>query len=523
MRVEKVKLLKWLIVLIFIVSLAMLPIGINHFSKPLTTSETPKESVFKTLESHETIEVVETTESDKFNKINDVLKDARLDGATTAISIRNASDGELVYSKLGDTRVKPASIMKLLTGATALETIGPAHKFKTEVYADGPIKDGVLQGNLYLRGQGDPTLTAPDLTAFAAELKKKGILSITGAIYGDDTWYDDVRFSQDLNWSDEPYYTGAPISALTLSPNEDYDAGTVIVEVYPAAKKGEAGTIRMVPANSYIDITNKTQTVAKKGANNIKVERLHGSNTIVVSGTIPLGLAKNRSWASVWEPTDYTVNVLKHMLIGQGIKFGDTPEISRAVVPKGATLLASKQSMPLEELFIPFMKLSNNGHGEVLVKEMGRVIENEGSWDEGLAVMDGYLAEMGMDTSTMQLRDGSGMSHKTLVTANEVTKLLNNVQTKPWYPVFLNSLPVAGNDERLVGGTLRGRMTGTAAEGKVKAKTGTLNGVASLSGYVETKDGETLIFSVIINNQLDEKTYEVLDQIAVILANHKEG
>ena len=519
---EKVRLLKWVIVLVCIVSLAMLPIGINHFSKPLTAPDTPKESVFKTFESHETIEEVETPESDKFNEINDVLKDARLDGATTAISIRNASDGELVYSKLGDTRVKPASVMKLLTAATGLESLGTDYTFKTELYSDGPIKDGVLQGSLYLQGQGDPTLTTPDLTAFAAELKKKGIHTITGTIYGDDTWYDDVRFSQDLNWSDEPYYTGAPISALTLSPNEDYDAGTVIVEVYPAAKKGKAGTIRMVPENSYIDITNKTETVAKKGENNIKAERLHGTNTIVVSGTIPLGLAKTRSWASVWEPTDYTVNVFKHILIGQDIKFGDTPEISRAVVPKGAKLLASKQSMPLEELFIPFMKLSNNGHGEVFVKEMGRVIEDKGSWDKGLAVMDASLADMGMDISTMQLRDGSGMSHKTLVTANEVTKLLNSVQTKPWYPVFLKSLPVAGHDERFVGGTLRGRMKDTAAAGNVKAKTGTLNGVTSLSGYVETKDGETLTFAVIINNQLDETTYKVLDQIAVILSNHKE-
>lgn len=494
----------------------------NHFSKPLTTSDAPKEPVFNLFESHGTIEVAEPTESSKFNDINDVLKDARLDGATTSISIRKASDGKLVYENQGNTRVRPASVMKLLTGAAAMELLGVDHRLKTNLYSDGPIKDGVLQGNLYLQGQGDPTLTAHGLSAFVAELKKKGIHSITGSIYGDDTWYDDVRFSQDLNWSDEPYYTGAPISALTLSPNEDYDAGTVIVEVYPAAKKGEAGTVRMVPKNSYLEIINKTQTVPKKGASTIKAERLHGSTTVVVSGTIPLGLAKKRSWVSVWEPTDYAVNVFKHVLIGQGIEFVDTPEISSAVVPKGATLLASKQSMPLEELFVPFMKLSNNGHGEVLVKEMGRVIEKEGSWDKGLAVMGSTLAKMDMDMNTMQLRDGSGMSHKTLVTANEVTKLLNGVQTKPWFPVFLKSLPVAGHKERFVGGTLRNRMTGTAAEGKVKAKTGTLNGVTSLSGYVETKDGETLIFSVIINNQLDETTYEVLDQIAVILANYKE-
>lgn len=522
MLLEKTKLIKLLIVLALVVFLAFLPIGINHLGKPFIASDTPKESVFKILEPHETIEVAEPSDSERFNEINDVLKDTRLVGTTIAISIRKASDGKLVYENQGDIRVRPASVMKLLTGAAALESLGLDHTFTTELYIDGPIKDGVLQGDLYLRGQGDPTLTTPDLTAFASELKKEGIHSINGTLFGDDTWYDDVRLSQDLNWSDEPYYTGAQISALTLSPNEDYDAGTVIVEVYPAAKRGEAGTVRMVPENSYMNITNKTETVEKKGANNIKAERLHGSNTIVVSGTIPLGLAKTRSWASVWEPTDYTLDVFNHVLIEQGIEFIDTPKVNRAVVPKEATLLASKNSMPVEGLFTPFMKLSNNGHGEVLVKEMGRIIEGQGSWGKGLAVMDSSLAEMGMDINTMQLRDGSGMSHKTLVTANEVTRLLNSVQTKPWYPVFLNSLPIAGLEERFVGGTLRGRMTGTAAEGNVKAKTGTLNGVTSLSGYVETKDDETLIFSVIINNHLDETTYEVLDQIAVILANHQE-
>ena len=184
--------------------------------------------------------------------------------------------------------------------------------------------------------------------------------------------------------------------------------------------------------------------------------------------------------------------------------------------------MTSKQSIPLKELFIPFMKLSNNGHAEVLVKEMGRAIGGEGSWDKGLAVMESTLADMGMDTKNMLLRDGSGMSHKNLVTANEVTKLLYAAQTKSWYPAFLNALPVAGNEDRFIGGTLRHRMKGTAAAGNVQAKTGALNGVTALSGYVTTKDGELLIFSIMVNNYLSDKTVEVLDAIAITLANYQK-
>ena len=521
-QLDKLRIVKSIIVFMLILLVIIIPVSKNHFDKVEVASPSSKEFVFKEIKPNVAIEkrIIEN-EAGLEDQIKNVLEDSRLDGTTTSISIRNAADGKILYTNLGDTRVHPASLMKLFTGVAALETLGLEHTFNTELYTDGEIKNGALQGNLYLRGLGDPTLTRDDLTTFAHELKDKGIHTIKGDLFGDDTWYDDDRLSQDLNWSDEPYYSGAQVSALTLSPNDDFDAGTVIVDVYPAAKAGEAGTIRMVPENNYLTIVNKTKTVAKNGTSYIKAERVHGSNTIIVTGTVPVGLKQNRSWASVWEPTNYTMNVFKHVLDEQGIEFTNVTQVGTGTVPGGATLLATKQSIPLKKLITPFMKLSNNGHGEVLVKEIGRVIGGEGSWTKGLSVMNQTLADIGIDMNTILLRDGSGMSHKTLVTSNEVTNLLYIVQTKPWYEDFMNSLPVAGIEERFVGGTLRYRMKDTAAEGKVKAKTGTLNGVTSLAGYAETKDGETLIFSAIINNHLDDTAYGLLDEIAVIISNYK--
>ncbi len=493
--------------LLFIITFMLLPFGQQKMEKPVTLSDEKMQTVSK------------INYSNQFNELHEILNDPRLQGATTAISIRNAASGGIVYEQLGDTRVHPASVMKLLTGAAALEVLGQDYTFKTELYMDGEIRGHVLHGNLYLRGQGDPTLMKADLRAFVSELTTQGIRGISGNVYGDDSWYDDVRLSQDLNWSDELVYTGAQVSALTLSPNNDYDAGTVIVEVTPANKAGQAGKVSMVPANGYMKIVNNTRTAAKGEKKSVTVERQHGSNTLVVSGTIPVGAKKTRSWASVWEPTHYTISLFKQAIEEQGITFYATPIVARGTVPKGANLLTSKQSMPLSELFIPFMKLSNNGHAEVLVKEMGRVVGGKGSWGKGLAVMEATLADMGVNTATLLLRDGSGMSHKNLVTANEVTHLLYAVQSKSWYPAFLDSLPVAGNEERFVGGTLRNRMTGTAAAGNVRAKTGSLNGVTALSGYVQTKSGETLTFSIMVNNYLSNTVNEVLDDIAVTLAN----
>lgn len=514
---KKRRIKKLIIALTVIISIVILTIGMKQKD---SDEAIPDKAMVPVTKIHEPD--TSLIDSNALPEIDEILNDPRLQGATTGISVRNALTGEIIYSNLGDTRVHPASVMKLLTGAAALETLGEDYTFKTELYMDGRIDNGVLHGNLYLRGRGDPTLTKNDLQAFASELKAKGINSIAGNVYGDDTWYDTIRLSQDLNWSDELYYTGSQVSALTLSPNDDYDAGTVIVEVTPATKSGQAGKVEMVPANTYMTIVNKTKTVSTKGKKSIAVERQHGSNTIIVSGTIPTGSQKTRTWVSIWEPTNYTASIFKKAVEQQGVVFSTTPKVGSKKVPKGATLVASKQSIPLKELFIPFMKLSNNGHAEVLVKEMGRAIGDEGSWDKGLAIMESTLADMGLDTKNMLLRDGSGMSHKNLVTANEVTKLLYAAQTKPWFPTLLSALPVAGNGERLIGGTLRNRMKGTAAAGNVQAKTGALNGVSALSGYVKTKDGGTLVFSVMTNNYLSDKSVEVLDEIAIKLAEYQQ-
>src|SRR5699024_2938337 len=236
-------------------------------------------------------------------------------------TVRHGDTAEILFSQFGDKRLRPASNMKMLTTAAALDVLGPDYRFETEVLTDGTLRGKVLQGNLYLKGKGDPTLMKEDLDQFAKDLKDQGIKKIKGNIIGDDVWYDDVRLSQDLNWSDEPFYTGAQVSALTLSPNEDYDAGTVIVEVNPADKEGDKATVSLTPQTDYVTIVNKTKTVAADKANNISIEREHGSNEIIIEGEIPLEGTRSRSWVSIWEPTGYAVNVFKKALEDQGINF----------------------------------------------------------------------------------------------------------------------------------------------------------------------------------------------------------
>lgn len=439
-----------------------------------------------------------------------------LDGALAGISIRSADDGELLYEHHADIRMQPASVLKLLTAAAALSVLGEEYRFTTDVLSDGTIVEGTLKGDLYLKGMGDPTLLQEDFDEMAKRLKSKGIHKVTGDIVTDDSWYDDIRHSEDLTWNDEHQYYGAQVSALTASPNHDFDAGTVIVNVLPE-KKGKAANITLEPDTDYVTIINDSVTVDSKGKQDIHIEREHGTNTIRITGAIPADSNTLREWVAVWEPSFYAGSIFKRSLEAQGIKV--VGKIKTGFANDTMASLISHKSMPLSELMIPFMKLSNNGHAEVLVKEMGKVVHGEGSWEKGLEVIGDALADYGIDTSRLVLRDGSGISHANLVPANEVSKLLYLVQNEEWFPAFQRSLPVAGEKDRMVGGTMRNRLNEEQLKDRVSAKTGTLTGVSTLAGYVKTNSDETLIFTIMLNNLLDDRDgRKVEDRIVRILS-----
>lgn len=445
-------------------------------------------------------------------KIQNIINNPLLNGAIIGLSLRDAETGDLLYDHFGDTRLRPASNMKMLTAATALEVLGPDYVFSTHLLTDGKITKNKLQGNLYIQGQGDPTLLKKDFDHFARELKEKGIQKITGHLIGDDQWYDDIRYSQDLNWTDEFNYTGAQVSALTLSPNENYHTGTVVVRVYPSEKTGEKPTVTITPETDYVTITNNGQTVSHNSKNTLTVEREHGTNEFIIKGEIPKNTV-TEVWRAVWEPTEYVLHIFKQSLEEQGIKLAKNSEILTKKTPKNAERLVSKHSMPLKDILVPFMKLSNNGHGEMLVKEMGKVMNDEGSWKEGLQVMEESLKNLGIDTSNLRLRDGSGMSHNNLITPNDLSHLLYEIQAQDWFEHFENSQPVAGEADRMIGGTLSDRMIGELTKGNVKAKTGSLNGVSTLSGYLVNQAGEKQIFSIMINNYIDGYMPNIQDAI----------
>lgn len=449
--------------------------------------------------------------------IDTILGDARMEGGVASVVVADAGTGELLYQRLPSTRLMPASNTKLATSAAAMEILGPEYRFTTDVLTTGRRQGSVLRGDLYLRGTGDPSLLADDYDDLAARLAAAGVRRVDGRLIADDTRFDSVRLGRSWAADDESSYYSAQISALSVAPDTDYDTGTVIVTVAPGEEAGDEPVVTVTPDTDYVDIDVRATTVVAGGANDLTVEREHGTNTVVVSGTTPVGGAGAKEWVTVWEPTGYAATVFRDALARHGVRVSGPTRLGRQT-PGTAVQLASHTSMPLKDLLVPFMKLSNNMHAEILTKAMGHEVSRQGSWGAGLAAISGYLKGVGVDAGKARQVDGSGLSRMNNFSAGQLLDLLLAVRAEPWYADWYRALPVACAPDRFVGGTLRTRMCGTPAALNARAKTGSLTGASGLSGYVTGADGRELVYGIVLNNYLASSVKALEDAIVVTLA-----
>lgn len=434
------------------------------------------------------------------------------------MAIRDLDSGELVYEYYGNNGIKPASTLKLLTASAALEVLGENYFFSTQMLMDGKIQNGILYGNIYLRGEGDPTLQVKDFVTFSNTLKKKGIRQINGNIYGDETWFTGARLAPGVLPEDETHHYGAPISALTTSPDNDFDVSTVIVNA-KSSKIGSAPSISVEPNLSGLRLINNAKTSKRGSKNTLKIERKYRTNQIVISGYLPQGSSK-KEWVSMFNPTLSTLYSFKNTLAEQGIKFGSGTKVDYATVPRNAVSLGTKRSQPLKQIMPTFMKLSNNGIADVLVKTLGKKVHHVGDWEHGQKVIRDYGQSIGLDMNQWKFEGGSGISHSNKVTAIQQTLFLVKQPKEPYYSSFLKSLPTGGNRDRLNGGTLRNRFTETAYRNRVIAKTGTLTGAASLAGYVQANSGKWYAFSILVEHKNSSYTRQIDTVVKKIITTY---
>jgi D-alanyl-D-alanine carboxypeptidase/D-alanyl-D-alanine-endopeptidase (penicillin-binding protein 4) len=451
------------------------------------------------------------------SKLSSVLKDSRVTKGRTSAVVFDAATGSELFQRSGSRATMPASNTKIVTAAAAMHTLGPGYRFQTQVIGRAKITGSTLDGRLYLKGYGDPTARVSDYAALAQRVRAAGIRTVTGKLIVDATYFDSVRYNPTWRTSYADDYYAAEISALTLAPNADYDSGTVIIN-YKAGSVGKKAKITTSPAAaaSYLSLKNLTTTGKKGTSTSFSASRAQGAKTITLRGRVPSG--RSGSWLiTVNRPDLYAAAVFRAELKKAGVTVrGGTASLATPATKRA--VLATDYSMPLSQLLVPFLKLSNNMHAEALTKAMGAKRSGApGTWSNGVAATRAYLAVAKVPLSGVSLSDGSGLTRANTLTPRALGTLLVNVQRERWFPTFKRALPVAGNTSRMVGGTLRYRMNGTRAADHAWAKTGTLTGVTALSGYVQGRDGRLYTFSM-LSQYSGSTPRPVEDKLVVALA-----
>lgn len=454
--------------------------------------------------------------TDLRSDLDAILEDPALADAVSGVVVRSLREDDTLYQRRPGKPLTPASNTKLLTSAAAMEVLGPDYTFDTTVAADDSPDDGVISGDIYLVGTGDPSLTREAFADLAAEVADSGVTEVSGDLVADDTWFDSRRLAPDWEAADEPYYYAAQISALTVAANDDLDTGVVTATASPGPAEGTPVEVELAPHTDNLTLRNTAWTGPPNGDRSLEITRPSGGNTFTASGELPAGGDEFSTLRTVHEPTDHAAHLFAEELEREGVTVGG--DVERGAQPTETHELAQRGSAPLRELLTPFLKLSNNGHAEILTKAMGREVAGEGSWEAGLPVIESALWQLGVPPSGVKLHDGSGLSRANKLPAATTIHLLDELRAQPWFDTWQEALPLAGDSDRMTGGTLTNRMRGTPAAGNVQAKTGTLTGVSALSGYVTGADGEPLVFAV-LNNQVSASTArDAQDAIALRLA-----
>jgi D-alanyl-D-alanine carboxypeptidase/D-alanyl-D-alanine-endopeptidase (penicillin-binding protein 4) len=425
---------------------------------------------------------------DLAQRLDAVLDGKALRGASLSVLVVSRADGRVVYARGAEHALVPASNQKVLTAVATLAAFGPAYRFVTSVSADRTPDARGAVGALYVRGGGDPALTSEDWWRLASDLRGLGLRAIEGDLWVDDSYFDAERWHPSWGAVSSRAYFG-PVGAL----NANY--GSFAVDVRPGPAIGAPARVELDPPLPYFHLLSQARTADVRG---MAVDVGRGSaadgpgESVVVTGRTPRRGMGKRIYRSVSDPALYAGELLRWQLETRGVVVAG--QVRRGVVPAQAVELLAFEGRPLAEIVRLFMKFSNNTVAESLLKAgAARQFGAPGSWDGGVLAMKAQLAALGVDLEGAQLVDGSGLSRGNRVSARLLVSALRAADASFTFgPEFEASLPIAASD-----GTLRNRARIVA--GHVRAKTGHLDGVTSLSGFASLAGGGEAVFSLIVN------------------------
>ena len=425
------------------------------------------------------------------------------------IEVVSLETKQRLYEKNAHKLFVPASTTKLFVAGAALSTLGPHFTFETSLLTDGPVKDHTIRGNVYLQGSGDPSFTLNDLEQMVLILRLSQVKEIQGDLIVDHFAFDSFPEGPGWMWDDIHSVSYSPMNALSINHN------CLNVWVRPADKVATPPRVFAYPKTGYVKIENHATTGEKEEIPSLgRVLRMK-RNTIQVKGEIGIRSDIQSFQIPIEGPHLYAVTLLHSVLKKAGIEWKGKMRVQKA--PTHAAVLASHRSAPLSVLLHNTLKKSDNLYADNLFKKVGQIhFEEQGTWKNGSKAVRHHLEqEAGLAISDLVLVDGSGLSRYNLASPHHFTSYLSWLYNHfPYSAELLSALSLAGKD-----GILKSRFAPNPPN--LRAKSGTMAGISTLSGYLQTADGEPLAFSIMINGFTEKAAFykaDVEDPICTFLA-----
>ncbi len=412
-------------------------------------------------------------------------------GASVAVAFYAPADSSLIYGYRNDKGLIPASLQKLYTGIGALSTYGPAHSFQTVIGTDGEIRDGVLRGDLVVRGGGDPTWmedfypNGPHqvFELWADSLKALGIRKVSGDLIGDISLYPTYPYNPNWEAHNLPYGFSPGVGALS------FNANLVRFDLKGSSQAGTKAKASSHHGYNYFKINNQITTVAQKGSAGIWLQVSKDNSSVTLKGKLGVNTPEYLT-AAVRNPPLFTLQVLRQTLGRKGISIsGKTRLVDDPEATDSLRTLLGFASVPLDQILGVMLKTSSNMIAETLLCNIGAGI------DSGAVYVEELLAARGIPGEVFHVVDGSGLARQNRFSASHLGLTLSHAYHQDWFNSFLNALAFPGED-----GTLRKRFTELKGKGRLFGKTGTLRDVSNLAGYLRAADGELYAFVIICNN-----------------------
>lgn len=435
--------------------------------------------------------------------ISDFIKSPNIDNASVSIQVTESITGKTILSSYPQLCLTPASTLKLITSATALELLGSNYTFKTIVWTDGTISNGTLSGNMIITGGGDPTLGSlyfnknEDRKKFISEwahsIKRSGIDTITGDIIVDPFIYSDQDIPRTWIWEDIGNYYGAAAKGIAL-----FDNTFELIFNTSDTVGGKTEIIKSIPKIPGLTLNNEVVS-SSESKDNAYIFGSPYDNYRVVKGTLPTGKKGFPVKASIPDPALLLAHEVKIMMTDSLIKVYGNPEVSKQIdITKidDNKKIIEWNSPTLSEIIEKLNHESINLYAEHLLKHIGLKVKGKGTTSDGITSIKEYWSSKGINTENLFMADGSGLSRFNAVTAECIVDILNYMRQKSqWYSSFLKSIPVTGQQ-----GTQKYYFQESLLNGKAHLKTGSMTRVGSIAGYMTTKSGKEVSVAIIINN-----------------------